>query len=152
MSVETILFQGELNYELPEISNHKDYSNYRSLIERIDEIIKISGLDLSFAREQLDKMNVKLSGKQSKKIVSHAIKAYRCTLCKILLGKSYRELSIMLADSTLLQRFCTIARIDGQIQIPTKSTLQRYAEMFDEAFLRTQVDLLNTKRLKKKIL
>ena len=40
----------------------------------------------------------------------------------------------MLADSTLLQRFCTIARIDGQIQIPTKSTLQRYAEMFDEAF------------------
>ena len=55
----------------------------------------------------------------------------------------------MLADSTLLQRFCTIARIDGQIQIPTKSTLQRYAEMFDEAFLRTQVDLLNSQATEK---
>ena len=149
MSVETIPFQGELSYELPEISNHKDYSNYRSLIERIDGIIKISGLDLSFARAQLDKVNIKLSGKQSKNIVALAVKAYRCTLCKIFLKKSYRELSIMLADSTLLQRFCTIARIDGQIQIPTKSTLQRYAEMFDEAFLRTQVDLLNSQATEK---
>ena len=143
MSLETIPFQGELSYELPEISNHKDYSNYRLLIERIDEIIKISGLDLSFAREQLDKVNTRLSGPQSKSIVVHAIKAYRCTLCKILLKKSYRDLSIMLADSSLLQRFCTIARIDGQLQIPTKSTLQRYAEMFDESFLHTQVDRLN---------
>ena len=67
MSVETIPFQGELSYELPEISNHKDYSNYRSLIERIDGIIKISGLDLSFARAQLDKVNIKLSGEAVKK-------------------------------------------------------------------------------------
>ena len=27
MSVETIPFQGELSYELPEISNHKDASS-----------------------------------------------------------------------------------------------------------------------------
>ena len=31
------------------------------------------------------------------------------------------------------------------MKIPTKSTLQRYAEMFDEAFLRSQVDRLNRK-------
>jgi hypothetical protein len=153
MSAETIHFQEELIYQLPKISNHKDYSDYCELIERMDEIIKITGLDLAFAHEQLHKINAELvqqrkdtlSVQQSKNIVAHSVKAYRCTICKILLGKSYRELSIQLADSTILQRFCTIARINDQMKIPTKSTLQRYAEMFDEAFLRSQVDRLNRK-------
>ena len=102
MSAETIHFQEELIYQLPKISNHKDYSDYCELIERMDEIIKITGLDLAFAHEQLHKINAELvqqrkdtlSVQQSKNIVAHSVKAYRCTICKILLGKSYRELSI----------------------------------------------------------
>jgi hypothetical protein len=84
-----------------------------------------------------------LSPKQIQRTTHIAIQAYRCTLSGILLGKSYREQSIFIAESFLLQRFCLIARIDGKIKVPTKSTLQRYAKFFDEGFIRDQVSMLN---------
>ncbi|MEA3229954.1 MAG: hypothetical protein U9P44_03490 [archaeon] len=143
----TIAFQDELSYPGFEIKNHKDYFEYRRLIERIDEILKQTKMDLHFADEYIDKALE--SGKktpspdQITRMIRIAIQAYRCTLLGVLIGKSYREQSILIAESFLLQRFCMVARIDGEIKIPTKSTLQRYAKFFDEGFIREQVTLLN---------
>lgn len=152
MNIENIAYQSELSYSLPEIFNHKDYSEYRSLLERMDEILKQSKLDLHFADYYVNRMieqcardgnKKKLTGKQINQLIEYAVRAYRCTMIGILIGKSYRELSILIAESLLLQQFCTIARIDGKIKVPTKSTLQRFSQLFDEEFIRGQIHLLN---------
>ena len=148
----TIAYQPELIYPGLEIKNHKDYSEYRNLIERIDELVKHSNMDLHFAdayvskilKEKMDAGDEKaLTPKQIKKITQTAIQAYRCTLLGILLGKSYREQSILIAESSLLQRFCMVACIDNKLKVPTKSTLQRFSQFFDEGFIRDQVTLLS---------
>lgn len=143
-----IAYQAELSYPGFEIKNHKDYFEYRTLIERIDELLKLTNMDLHFANKYVDSKLKELerkipTPKQVPKMIQTAVQAYRCTLLGILIGKSYREESILIAESPLLQRFCTVARIDGEIKVPTKSTLQRYAKMFDESFIREQVALLN---------
>jgi hypothetical protein len=147
----TIAFQEELSYPGFKIKHHKDYFEYCSLVERIDEILKLTKMDLHFADEYINKaLKAALESdgkiifpKQITRMTQTAIQAYRCTLLGILLGKSYREQSILIAESFLLQRFCMVARIDGEIKVPTKSTLQRYAKFFDEGFMRKQVFLLN---------
>ncbi len=50
-----IAFQGELSYPGFEIKNHKDYFEYCNLIERIDEILKLTNMDLHFADEYVSK-------------------------------------------------------------------------------------------------
>lgn len=148
----TIAYQPELSYLNFEIKNHKDYSKYRNLIERIDELLKLTKMDLHFADAYVSKIlkdkakagdEKILSQKQIQKRIGTAIQAYRCTLLGILIGKSYREQSILIAESLLLQRFCMVARIDNELKIPTKSTLQRFSQFFDERFIRDQVTLLN---------
>ena len=152
MNIENIAYQSELSYSLPEIFNHKDYFEYRSLIERMDEILKQSNLDLHFADDYVSRIieqcardgnKKKLTCKQVNKLTEYAVRSYRCTMIGILIGKSYRELSILIAESLLLQQFCTIARIDGKVKVPTKSTLQRFSQLFDEEFIREQITLLN---------
>jgi len=49
----------------------------------------------------------------------------------MLLGESFRDFSAHLADSSLLQWFCRRQQID-RVQVPSKSTLQRYATWFTE--------------------
>ena len=44
-----IPYQPELSYPDSKIKNHKDYSEYCCLIERIDELLKLSKMDLHFA-------------------------------------------------------------------------------------------------------
>ena len=148
----TIAFQEELSYPGFEIKNHKDYFDYRQLIERIDELLKHTNMDLYFADEYVRKALERqfeaggekgLSPKQIQQKIQIAVQAYRCTLLGILVGKSYREQSILIAESLLLQRFCMVARIDGEIKVPTKSTLQRFTKFFEEGFIRKQVALLN---------
>lgn len=152
MNIENIALQTELSYPIPEIPDHKEYFEYRCLLERIDQILKRGGLDLDFAADYLEKVisqrkadgeTKELSGKQIDYLTRYAVQAYRCTMAGILTGKSYREFSIILAESSLLQQFCTISRIDGTLRVPTKSTLQRFAKSCDEKFIRKQIAQLN---------
>jgi protein-tyrosine-phosphatase len=151
MNIENIAYQPELVQSLPEICNLKDYTEYRNLLERMDEIIKIGGLDLNFALQYLVDLEAKrkkngkkkLKPKQRRKAIAQAIQAFRCMMIKILTGKSYRDLSITLADSMLLQHFCQISRIDNELQVPSKSQLQRYNQLFPESMIRKQIVELN---------
>jgi hypothetical protein len=147
----SISFQPELCTPLPEILNNKEFAQYRNLLERIDGILNVTGMDLKFARKHIESIHqrciaagkkVKFTQKQVFAMTRYAVKAYRCTLVDILLQKPYRELSIQLADSPTLQQFCTIARLENRLQVPSKSSLQRFANLFDESFLRSQVDQL----------
>lgn len=153
MIESTIAFQPELVESLPQVLNNKEYAEYQQLLERIDGILKAAGMDLEFARKHLETLEQArvdiglkraMSIKQVQAVTRYAVKAYRCTIAGILLRKPYRELSILLADSATLRQFCTIARIDNQVRVPSKSSLQRFTGLFDEEFLRGQVDQLVT--------
>ena len=126
-----IAHQGELCYPIPRIPDHKEYAEYQALIKRIDEILKITALDLDFAESYVTEFISRTkaaepkppSTKQIQRVANTAIQAYRCTMVGMLLGRSFREQSVCLAESFLLQQFCGIARIDGELRVPTKSFL-----------------------------
>jgi len=59
-----------------------------------------------------------------------------------LLLEDFRGLAVRLADSPLFQHFCGLAEVD-RVQIPSKSTLQRYSQWTDEATVRSLVNQLS---------
>jgi hypothetical protein len=135
----TISFQGKLSRNIPNVVNNKDYHDYKSLLSRIDEILNITGMDFEFAEQYIsqlsDEPNTKLTAKQIDKYSRYAITGLRSMIVKHLTGTGFRELSVRLAESTLLQWFCQIGGID-KIQVPSKSQLQRYSVFVSEDYIR----------------
>jgi len=115
--VESIAFQGQFFQPLQEITGNKEVAEYRGLIESMEKIISVTGMDLAFAEVQIEKKKLENleAGKSSDLKVSAvarltrtAITAYRCAILKVLSGRSFRELSVTIAESLLLQRFCVL--------------------------------------------
>ncbi len=135
----TIAFQGLLSLRLPKIINNKDYHEYKRLLIRIDEILRLSGMDLEFAEYYVSSLTNgnerKLTAKQLKKYTEYGIIALRSMILKHLLGSDFRELSVRLAESSLLRWFCQIGGIDT-ISVPSKSQLHRYSSCVSENYLR----------------
>lgn len=137
----TIAFQGFLSLRLPKIINNKDYREYEHLLNRIDEALRLTGMDLEFATHYVsnftngDEIVLKLKAKQLKKYTEYAITGLRCMIVKNLLGSDFRGLSVRLAESNLLRWFCQIGGVD-KIKVPSKSQLQRYATCVSEDYLR----------------
>ena len=59
----------------------------------------------------------------------------RCNLARDLLAEDFRGFAARLADSPLLQHFCKVSQVDV-IQVPSKSTLQRYDRWWPQAEVR----------------
>jgi len=142
-----ISLQNKLSQNIPRIINNKDYSEYKNLLKRIDEVLRLTGMDFDFANhylnEQLKGPNTELSAKQISKYSKYAITGLRCMIIKHLKGPGFRELSVRLAESSLLQWFCQIGGVE-KIQVPSKSQLQRYSVCVPENYLREFVsDLLS---------
>lgn len=150
--MENVAFQDGFFQPLQEIRGNKEYAEYRGMIETMDKIICATGMDLAFASslieekraERLASSNEKeLTAAQREKITRAAVTAYRVSVLKILLDTSFREMSVLLGESLLLQWFCRLDNFNGAPKIPTKSTLQRYERMFDADYVASQVAELN---------
>ena len=139
MSNSTIAFQGFLSLRLPKIINNKDYHEYEALLNRIDEILRLTGMDLEFASHYVSNFRngnvIVLKASQLKRYTEYAITGLRCIILKYLLGSDFRELSVRLAESSLLRLFCQIGGVDV-IRVPSKSQLQRYSTCVSEEYLR----------------
>jgi len=144
----TITFQPEFFTPAPNVLNNKEHFQYKTILDGIDCILKSSALDLLFAKDYLDAViergqaagiERKPTAKRISFLTEHAVRAYRCMILKNLLQKPYRELSILIADSVLLQNFCHIPNLNNEVQVPSKSSLQRFSRLFSEEFLRGQV-------------
>ena len=139
----SIAFQPNLVNQLPKVVNNKDYDDYKNTILGIDEVLRLTGLDFYCAMQHL---MVKYSGKKysiTEKKLLCAMQAYRCSILYILLGKSYRELSIKIAESVLLQRFILQEIFDTeQIRVPSKSTLERFSKIFSTELISEQINEL----------
>ena len=141
----TIAFQSKLSLNIPNVVNNKDYHEYKSLLTRIDEILHLAGMDFEFAEHYINQLSDdpenKLTARQIEKYSKYAVTGLRCMIIKHLTGAGFRELSVRLAESTLLQWFCQIGGVD-KIQVPSKSQLQRYSVCVSEAYIRSFIQEL----------
>lgn len=144
----TISFQRELSLNIPKVVNNKDYQIYKALLTRINEILCFTGMDLDFAEKYVSMISQEsskaLTSKQIKRYSRYGITALRCMIIKDLTGLGFRELSVRLAESTLLQWFCNLENIDA-IRVPSKSQLQRYSVCVSEDYLRELIESLREK-------
>jgi len=142
--MDNVAFQCEFFQPLQEIRGNKEYADYLEMVRSIDKIICASGMDLAFGNSLVERKRASQKGKKLKasqiaKLTRTGVTAYRCAVLKVLTGRSFRELSVLIAESLLLQWFCRLDNFDGAPKIPTKSTLQRYEKMFDSEFVESRV-------------
>ena len=150
-------YQPHLNAPLPIVIGHKDYKEFRSQLERIDELLIKGGVEKKFVelclehkekelkklvKNSEDSSEPQLSARQTKMLGKVARRALRCSIARELTSDSYRDFSNRLADSYLFQRFCLIDQL-AVIKPPSKSTLQRYEKLVGEDSVRKAIDHLN---------
>lgn len=131
---------------LPIVKGNKDYKMYEELIETMDQVLTASDIEASLQEQRLIQIqqenNTELSIKQRLNIQRATSIALRCNIVRLLSRQAYRPLSVRLGESGILQKFCRLAEVD-QVWIPSKSTLQEYAEMFEPTQIRHIVDELS---------
>jgi IS5 family transposase len=147
--MEIVSYQEELSPELPTVVGNVDYQEFRDTLFRIDEILKRSGAERQFINDRVAayRKTAEENGREAEAVspgelaeaARQASQALRCNIARQLLGESARGLSTRLADSPLLQSFCGIARLDV-IQVPSKSTVDRYGRLVDEQVVRNVID------------
>jgi hypothetical protein len=150
--MQMVPYPEELSPVLPTVVGNVEYQEFRATLLRIDSILDRGRIEQSFIedrveayvkeREQGGRSLEAVSPKELQRVGMHASRALRCNIARELLGESYREFTTRLADSFLLQHFCRIARLDV-IQVPSKSTLDRYDKIADEEVIRKVVNHVN---------
>lgn len=137
--------QESIRFPLPVVLNNVDHDRRRALLERIDELLRTTGVERKFMVHYLAvRMNAAekvLSTQQCARIQGHARRTLRCNILKALSDTSYRDLSRRLADSSLLQWFIGI-NDRNIIRVPSKSTLERFYNDMSEPAIRELVTQL----------
>jgi len=112
----------------------------------MEELLGTSGLEDRFVegrvRAWVQGAGREPSAREQLRIQRQSRRALRCTLARQWTEKEYRRFARRLAESSLLQRFCLLDRIDV-VRVPSKSALQRYEAMADEEEIRRMAGELN---------
>ena len=151
-SDQTIAFQSSLVADLPEIRGCKDYTEYCDLIQRMDEFLRTSNIETEFVRMHVDSVleykrqmladpEAMLTEKQLQRAAKFAAQAMRCNLAGVLLNEPLRRLSLRIAESNVLQRFCLVWDLE-RIKVPSKSLLCAYRNLFPVEMVQSAIDLL----------
>ena len=147
-----ISIQEFLRPALPQVLGCKDYADEEQLLNRVDRILSISGLEnlfLKMSMEQFEANGLKMAAagetvlagpKAIERYQRHSRKALRCTvLQEILQVDGYRKMSKCLANSPLYRWFCKIEEF-CPIRVPGKSTLHDYAHWLPEDKMASLLD------------
>ena len=132
-----------------------EYREWKSQLERIDEVLRLSGVEETFQRLSLAQRNrAEQQAAEKEKRPFHQLgpveqasyqrlcsQALRCTVARTLLGESLRGFGSRLADSPILQWFCRLDRLDA-VRVPGKSALQRYSQWLPEEDMRKVIGTL----------
>jgi hypothetical protein len=149
---------------LPTIEGNVDYLALRGQLTVMDELLRTSGVENEFVLlslqhwvktlsqskvEQIElsgegkcgviRLEELISGRQQERFQQHSSRALRCTIARTLLGGSFRDFAVRLADSPLLQWFCQVGQLE-RVKVPAKSTLQRYATWLPEKEMREVIN------------
>jgi hypothetical protein len=144
--MNNVTLQLDLRPALPNVYGTVDVCEYRDTLAKIDEILINGGLEHKLATEALSQYveNSNLSAAKfynSNDAAFHYKKivfALRCNIARHLVGGSYRQFSIRIADSELLQWFTNISAFSNRKAI-SKSSLERYEKYFDGELLDEQI-------------
>jgi hypothetical protein len=144
MSTPLIPFPEVLRPALPTIEGNVDYRQMRDQLLRIEDLLKLTGIETRFVAHALDgwaQDRQQISARAQVNFQLHTRRALRCNILRTLLQEDFRGFAVRLADSPLLQYFCGLAELD-RVVVPSKSTLQRYAHWTDERTLQQFTDEL----------
>jgi hypothetical protein len=147
--------QEHLNVYVSTVYGPIELREWKSQLERIHNILGLSGVEELFQRLSLAQRNAEeqrsadrekrpvheLSGGEQAKYQRLCAQALRCTVARTLTGESLRDFGCRLSESTMLQWFCKLDRIDT-VRIPGKSALQRYGQWLPEEQMRELIDTL----------
>jgi len=125
-----IPFQPELRPALPTVLGNVDYLRFETELKRIDEILRLSGVEELFVERGLEHWLAQSdervpSAKQQVNYQEQSRRALRCTVLKQILGEDYRGMSRRLAECQLFQWFCGLERLEV-VRVPGKSQVARY--------------------------
>jgi IS5 family transposase len=147
VSIILLPVQQSLQPSWPTIEGSVEYNQFRDQLSRMDQLLVETGVEQRFVGQTYEQWQARVkfanvSAKTQVKIQIHASRALRCNIARTLLKEDYRGFAVRLADSPLLQQFCGLVEID-RIQVPAKSTLQRYSQWADESTVRELINELN---------
>ncbi len=139
-----IPFQLPLQTILPTIEGNVDYRELRDQLLSLDHLLVQSGLESQLIQADLrnwlgQRQEVSPRAQQNRQL--HSRRALRCNIGRILLKEDYRGFAARLADSPLLQFFCSLDQL-GVLTVPSKSTLQRYDQWWTEQAVREAIHQL----------
>jgi hypothetical protein len=137
-----IPFELPLPQVLPTIEGNVDYRDLRDQLLRLDQLLVTSGLETRLIEQDLRRWLgrcKRVSARAQQNRQRHCRRALRCNIARHLLDEDYRRFAAHAADSPLLQYFCSLSEVDG-VQVPSKSTLQRYALWWPEESVRQVVE------------
>src|SRR6266849_1980281 len=152
---ELVPKQEHLTSYVPTVLGPIEFRVWKRQLERIHEILGLGGVEqmfqrLSLARRNDQEQRAAEAEKRPFRSLSMAEQAgcqrlssqvLRCNVARPLTGESFRDFGCRLAESTLLQWFCKLDRID-MVRIPGKSALQRYSQWLPEDEMRQVIDTL----------
>ena len=126
--------------DLPVILNNADYRRQEEELKRIDQILRLSGIEKDFAQAWLfnwleDREESQVSGEAMSKQLERARRGLRCVILQSLLSLPYRAMSVRLAECALFRWFCALDRMD-EIKVPSKSEVHRFTRMVDAQTLK----------------
>jgi hypothetical protein len=150
-----IPLQLELSQPIPLVVGNVDYRNFKNTLERIDELLILSGIEIRIMKYELDeaekefikqyqekdKVFKDFSYKQQSQIQLQVKRKIRYAISRKLTEESYRDFCVHLSESHLLQRFCLLDTL-GIIEVPSKSCLERFEKQIPEEIIRECVAIL----------
>lgn len=133
-----------------------EYREWKSQLERINELLSLSRVEETFQRLSLAQRNQseqQAAEKENRPFyqwgqVEQASyqrlcsQVLRCNIARTLTGESLRNFGCRLAESGLLQWFCKLDQLETVVRIPGKSALQRYSNWLPETEMRQAIDRL----------
>jgi len=148
MAATIIPFELPLQPALPTIEGNVDYRQLRDQFQCFDELLLQSGLETQFITTSLQDWLARgglgrraPSAKAQLNFQEHSRRALRCNIARTFLREDFRGFAARIADSPLLQLFCGLSRLD-KVQVPSKSTLQRYEQWIPEPKVREWIHQL----------
>ena len=150
---KVISFQEFLSPEIVPVFGNKDYADHKRLLERVDRILHVSGLELRFVELSMERFDARVAKLEAagEKVLSgpdaigryqqQSRQALRCMVLKNLISVGCRETSRQLAMCELYQWFCRVQRVPV-VRAPSKSTLNDYAKWLPAEEMETLLDAL----------
>lgn len=145
-TISFIPLQVELSPQLPRVCGNAEYVEREQLLNDLDQLLRSSGVEAEFIAASMEaylasREDTEPTARALVRHQAHSVRALRTMVLKSILQETYRGLSLQLAQSPLLRKFCQCDGLEV-VEVPSKSTLQRYAEWLPHEPMRAVVDRL----------